>query len=107
MGVYQGGYIDKDITQEQLIEVLGGLLTNLNGIMNRLSSDNIVSIDTDRTKIKSQGGGLMVSGSQIIITDGQNRTRFKAGTDNGEFVFEIRNKAGEIVLGIDESGNLR
>jgi hypothetical protein len=96
MGVYKGGYIDKDATQEEIIEALGRMQHNLSEILNRLSSDNIRNIEFGRTK----------TSGQIILKDEEGRERFIVGNRGGEFKFELRNKEGYKVLGIDENGNL-
>lgn len=96
MGVYKSSYIDKEASQEEIVEALGGLLHNLNEILNRLSSDNIRNIEFGRTK----------TSGQIVLRDKEGRERFIVGSRGGEFKFELKNKEGNKVLGIDENGNL-
>jgi hypothetical protein len=96
MGKYRSGYIDKGASQEQVVEILGAIMHNLNEIMNNLSSDNIKSIEFGRTKALGK----------LELKDSEGRVRFTVGSRGGEFEFKLLNKAGEVVLGIDEDGNL-
>ncbi len=106
MGVYRSGYINKGASQEEIIEILGGIMHNLNEILNRLSSDNIKSIETDRTKIKSSDSLMEFSGPMLIMRDSNKRERLKIGRKGNDFHFTLYNIYGEAVLTTDEYGNL-
>ena len=70
-----------------------------------LDSRNIIEIDTNKTVITDSTGTTNI-GSYIHVT-GENGESFTAGkNENGKFEFSVRDKSGQRVLYLDNSGNL-
>ena len=70
-----------------------------------LDSRNIIEIDTNKTVITDSTGTTNI-GSYIHVT-GSNGESFTAGkNENGKFEFSVRDKSGQRVLYLDNSGNL-
>lgn len=107
MGVYKTTYIDKDASPEDVVSIFGALLHNLNEIMNRLTSDNIRSITTDRTTVKSEDGTTSIDGSQIVMLDGNGKKRMILGynSKNKNFEFSLFNADGSETLKLSDSGD--
>ncbi len=107
MGVFKTTYIDKDASPEDVVSIFGALLHNLNEIMNRLTSDNIKSITTDRTVVKSEDGTTSIDSSQIVMLDGNGKKRMILGYNpkSKSFDFSLFNSNGTETLKLSDNGN--
>lgn len=79
-----------------------------NAQIGSLTADKLATgtVDTERVTVKDKNGKLSISGSEIIIRDGQ-RERFCAAYDKqtGMFKFILCNAEGDPTVSIDSTGD--
>ena len=104
---YKTMYIEKDATAEEVVEIFGKLLHQLNALMNNFDSYNIRRISTDKTTLKSDDGLCEISGSKIIMRDiyGEVRLEFGYSKSRRRFEFTLYNDNGEETLNLTDNGD--
>jgi len=107
MPKYQTMYIGKDATTGEVIETFGRLLHQLNALMNNFDSQNVRSISTDKTMVKSDDGLTEIAGNQIVMYDSNGRKRLALGYNEKtkKFEFTLANKKGVKTLYVTDLGN--
>lgn len=79
-----------------------------NAKIGMLTADKLKTgvVDTELVKVKDKNGNLSISGSSIVISDG-DKERFVAEYDKrkGRFIFMLCNENGEPTVGISDSGD--
>lgn len=79
-----------------------------NAQIGTLSADKLTAgtVDTNRVKVESEDGTLLVSGSAVTLSD-HNQVRCLAGLDSetGEFRFLLCNKLGVPTVSVNSSGD--
>ena len=90
MPSYESTYIAKDTDIDNVIEIFGSLLHQLNYIMNNMDSQNVKRINTNSTSIKSADGATEIDGSQLIMYDANGKKRVVLGKNkSGAFEFSL------------------
>lgn len=99
---YQSTYIAKDTDIDKVIEIFGGLLHQLNYIMNNMDSKNVKRINTNSTSIKSADGSTELNGSQLVMYDEDGVKRVSMGKNaRGVFDFVLYDTHGNQTLRFD------
>lgn len=101
--IFAGSANIDTLTSEQLSAISGWITS---AMIESLTADKITSgeLDTSKVKIKSEDGGLVISGPTLQIADSNNTVRIQLGRDsNGNFTFVLYDTTGRGVL-IDADG---
>ncbi len=91
---------------EALGEAVIKLQKSLSWLLAHLDSQNVRSINTNLTEVKSEDGATTLDGALIQMRDAKGRLRARLGKDkSGDFIFEIYDKKGNTAIHLDEDGN--
>lgn len=73
-----------------------------------IDSLNVIKLNTNKTRIKSENGETYINGPMLEMSDDSGTMRLKQGLDLNTmlFVFQMFNNAGLLTVDIDSSGNL-
>lgn len=105
---YKSTYIEKGTDIDTAIEIIGGLLHQLNYLMKNLDSENVKRINTNSTVIKSGDGSTEINGNQLLMFDGNGNKRLQLGynKDTGKFEFTLYKSDGvHKALSMNQSGD--
>ena len=103
-----------DFTTEDMTGISGDnietalirLYKTLDVMFSSLNSQNVKSIQTDKTKISSSNGYTEIDGAQIIMRDAAGNRRLKIGADgSGNFVFTLNNIWGDKSIELSSTGD--
>lgn len=89
MPTYKSTYIEKDTDIDNVIEIFGRLLHQLNAIMNNMDSQNVKRINTNMTTVKSEDGTTEIDGSQLVMFDGDGHKRAVLGYNKRQREFQF------------------
>ena len=103
-----------DFTVENMSGISGGdietalirLYKTLDVMFSSLNSQNVKSLQTDKTKIASSDGYTEIDGARIIMRDADDNIRLEIGADeNGNFKFTLNNISGQKSIELSSSGD--
>ncbi len=91
---------------EAMSEAIVKMQKNLSWLLAHLDSRNVKALNTDLTRIESADGSTTLDGSQIQMRDQNGKLRAVLGkSKNGDFIFELYDRAGRESIHLDEDGN--
>ena len=103
-----------DFTADSMQGITGGdiesalirLYKTLDVMFSSLNSQNVRSLQTDKTKIASSDGYTEIDGAKIIMRDADDNIRLEIGADeNGNFSFTLNNALGEKSIELSSTGD--
>lgn len=92
-------------TVEEIQTALIRLYRSLEVMLSSLDSKNVKSLTTDKTKIASENGCTSIDGAKIVMKDAHDRVRLEMGEENGRFIFNLKNAAGDNAITLSSNGD--
>lgn len=89
---------------EDTADTLIKLYKTLSVMFSNLDSKNVKELLTGKTKISSGDGLCEISGAQILMRDKSGERLTIGADDDGNFVFILKNKAGDEALTLSSEG---
>ncbi|MBO4898444.1 MAG: hypothetical protein J5590_09130 [Clostridia bacterium] len=103
-----------DFTADSMQGVTGGdvetalirLYKTLDVMFSSLNSQNVKSLQTDKTKIASSDGYTEIDGAKLIMRDRDDNIRLELGSDGeGNFNFTLNNASGRKSIELSSTGD--
>ncbi len=103
-----------DFTADNMMGITGGdietalirLYKTLDVMFSSLNSQNVKSLQTDKTKIASSDGYTEIDGARIIMRDAGGNKRLEIGADgSGNFIFTLNNISGKKSIQLSSTGD--
>lgn len=99
----------QDLDKDELVNIVAKMNKTLSWLLSNLDSLNVTEINTNLTRVASQDGETIINGPLLQMYDKQATPmlRLQQGynASTGDFVFQMFNKLGQLMMDLDSNGN--